>query len=166
MSSECHDCTGRCICTEEEEDDYDGDVVTIVNPECPVMGHSEAVSRVDFTDDGAQVVSASADNSVRLWDVASGRQVRQLTGRRFALVEGLSSEHQEDRHFITGLNDKLWIHEIGKGQQHAEGVAVEAPVACFMAPQRIFSVHCFGATICVGCIGGAVCILSAPFLAA
>ena len=47
----------------------------------------------------------------------------------------------------------------------AEGDAASA-VACFKAPQPISSVRCNGSNICVGCRGGAVCILQAPFLAA
>ena len=131
-----------------------------------LTGHSKAVHRVEFSHDGAQVVSGSDDDSVRLWDVASGRQVRQIAGEMFALVEGLSCERKRDRHVITALGRTLRIYECAEKQQHAEDGAVEAPVACFKAPQQIASVQCVGATICVGCFGGEVCILSAPFLAA
>ena len=126
------------------------------------------MTRVEFSHDGAQVVSVSGsdDNSVRVWDVASGRQVRQLAGDQFALVEGLSCEHKRDRRVITALGRTLRIYECAEEQQHAEDGAVEAPVACFKAPKEIASVQCVGAAICVGCYGGAVCILSAPFLAA
>ena len=136
-----------------------------VNPECPVTGHSGRVDQVAFSRDGAQVVSASeVDDSVRVWDVASGSQVRQLVGDKFVLVEGLSGEHIRDRHVLTTLDDKLLIYEIWNEEQHAEDGA--APVACFKAPELMNSVKCRGATICVGCDEGAVCILSAPFLAA
>ena len=122
------------------------------------------MSRAEFSHDGAQVISASHD-SVRLWDVASGRQVHQLAGDRFALVEGLSGEHTTDRHVLTTHGDTLRIYECAEKQQHAGDGAAAAPVAFFKAPQRVSSVQCVGATICVGCFGGAVCILSAPFLA-
>jgi WD40 repeat protein len=131
-----------------------------------LTGHSELVIRVAFSGDGAQVVSASLDSTVRFFDVASGRQVRQLAGDDFALVEGLSCERKRDRHVITVSGDTLRIYKIGKVQQHAEDGVAAAPVACFKAPQLIFSVRCVGAAICVGCDDGAVCILSAPFLAA
>jgi WD40 repeat protein len=135
-----------------------------------LTGHEDSVGQVAFIGDGAQVVSASRDNTVRFWDVASGRQVRQFAGDKFALVEGLSGEHKRDRHVITTSRKTLRIYEVGTEQQDAEGGAVAAPVACFKAPQHINSVRCHGATICVGCAGGAaggaVCILSAPFLAA
>jgi hypothetical protein len=131
-----------------------------------------AVTLVAFSHDGAQAVSASNDNTVRVWDVASARQVRQFAGNRFALVEGLSGEHTTDRHIITTSGDTLRVYECVEEQQHAVDSAAAAPVACFKAPQDITSVHCVGAAICVGCdggaarIAGAVCILSAPFLAA
>ena len=124
------------------------------------------MKRVEFSHDGAQVVSSSWDDTVRVWDVASGRQVRQFTGNDFALVEDLSGEHTTDRHIITTSGKTLRIYECAEKQQHAEDGTVEAPVACFKAPQDISSVRCVGATICVGCVEGAVCILSAPFLAA
>jgi WD40 repeat protein len=124
------------------------------------------VNRVAFSGDGAQVVSTGTDDTVRLFEVVSGRQVRQLAGDFFALVEGLSDEHIRDRHVLTAHDDKLLIYQIGNEERHAGDGAAAAPVACFRAPQVIFSVRCSGAAICVGCHGGAVCLLSAPFLAA
>ena len=131
-----------------------------------LTGHSNFVSLVAFSHDGTQVVSGSDDNSVRIFDVASGRQVRQLAGNKFALVEGLPCEHDRDRHVVTACGNTVLIYEVAKEQQHAEFGAAAAPVARFMAPERIFSVRCFGAVICVGCWDGSVCILSAPFLTA
>ena len=138
----------------------------VQNPECPVTGHSDKVTRVAFSGDGAQVVSASDDETVLFFDVASGRQVRQLVGYNFALVEGLSGEHTRDRHVITALGDTIRIFGRAEKQQNAEDGAAAAPMAFFKASQRINSVRCFGSTICVGCDEGAVYLLSAPFLTA
>ena len=133
---------------------------------CTLTGHSNAVLQAAFSHDGAQVVSASTDNTVRFFDVASGRQVRQLAGNTFALVEGLSGGHTRDRHVVTTLGQTLRIYECAEEQQHAEDGAASSPVAFFKAPEDIDFMRCIGTTICLGCSVGAVCILSAPFLAA
>ena len=129
------------------------------------MGHWDRVTQVEFSEDGAQVISGSKDGTVRVWDVASGRQVRALAGNMFALVEGLSGEHRRHRHVLTADIDTLRIFQVAKEQQRAGGGAAAAPVAYFKAPRRIISMRCHGGAICVGCVAGAVCIVSAPFLA-
>ena len=136
-----------------------------------LTGHLSALNRVEFSHDGAQVIGAGHDDTVLVWDVASGRQICQLAGDTFALVEGLSDEHIRDRHVLTTHGATLLIYKIGNEEQYAGDGVAAAPVACFKAPQVIYSVRCFGATICVGCCAegqaeGAVCLLSAPVLAA
>ena len=100
-SSECHDCTGICICTEDEEEQL------VWNPECPGTGHSDSVRQVAVSDHGAQVISGSEDDAMRFWDVALGRQVRQLAGCFFDFVEGPSGGHKKDQHVITTSGDAL-----------------------------------------------------------
>jgi len=97
---------------------------------------------------------------VRFWDAASGQQVRQVLGDGFAVVDGDAAQHQTGRHILTASDGMLLIYEGG-----AEGGGASA-VACFKAPEKITSVRCYGGSICVGCGGGAVCVLQAPFLAA
>ena len=43
-------------------------------------GHEEAVHGVEFCPDGRHAVSVSEDKTVRVWDVASGWEVRKFTG--------------------------------------------------------------------------------------
>ena len=82
------------------------------------------------------------------------------------MVAGLSRERKRVIHVLTTLDDKLLIYEVAKEQQHVEDGAVAVPFASFRAPRQIVSVRCHGASIVVSCSGGAVCMLSAPFLAA
>eukprot|EP00961_Rhodomonas_salina_P222097 3003571-Rhodomonas_salina.1 len=50
------------------------------NPMCPLEGHTRAVSSVSFAPDGKTLASGSYDNTVKLWDAASGSQMSSLGG--------------------------------------------------------------------------------------
>src|SRR5262249_51023082 len=43
-------------------------------------GHAGTVWAVSFAPDGKTLASACTDNTVRIWDVAKGKELRQLTG--------------------------------------------------------------------------------------
>jgi len=44
------------------------------------VGHTLGVNTAYFSSDGREVVSASNDNTVRIWDVASGECLQVLEG--------------------------------------------------------------------------------------
>lgn len=44
------------------------------------LGHTEAVRSLDVSPDGKTMVTGSADRTVRVWDVTSGKQVRSFQG--------------------------------------------------------------------------------------
>jgi WD40 repeat protein/serine/threonine protein kinase len=50
-------------------------------------GHTNFVLSVDYSPDGQQIASASADGTIRLWDVASGALVHRLSGHSAAVNE-------------------------------------------------------------------------------
>lgn len=48
-----------------------------------LVGHQRTVTAVSFSPDGRRLVSASYDNTLKLWDVAIGREVATLHGHEF-----------------------------------------------------------------------------------
>jgi WD40 repeat protein len=49
-------------------------------------GHTEMVFSVAFSPDGRTLASGSADNTIKLWDVASGRELRTLAGHTDGVI--------------------------------------------------------------------------------
>ena len=56
-TSSCHNGRNGCICKLKY-----GEVT--LNPKCTLTGHSSDVNRVQFSDDGLQVISGSDDGTV------------------------------------------------------------------------------------------------------
>ena len=48
-----------------------------------LRGHFDEVLSVAFSRDGKRIVSGSADTLVKIWDVATGAEVRSFVGRRW-----------------------------------------------------------------------------------
>src|SRR3569623_421105 len=47
-----------------------------------LTGHAQALSGVAFSPGGKIAVTSSYDNTLKLWDVATGRELRTLTGHQ------------------------------------------------------------------------------------
>ena len=45
----------------------------------PQLGHSDYVNSVAFSPDGKYALSGSRDNTLKLWDVATGREIRTFS---------------------------------------------------------------------------------------
>ena len=72
-------------------------------------GHSDSVNGVAVTGDGRRAVSASSDNTLKVWDLETGRELRTLEG------------HSDYGHWRGGDGGRAagGIRVFG---QHAEGV--------------------------------------------
>jgi WD40 repeat protein len=92
-----------------------------------LRGHDGAVMAVAFSPDDRLLASGSADQTVKLWDTATGKEVRTLKGHT-ARVTSLSFS-PDGRRLVTGSADntvRLWDTATGKEVLSLQGH--ESPV--------------------------------------
>lgn len=78
-------------------------------------GHSGPVLYIAFNADGTLLASSSSDQTVKLWDTATGACIRTLTGHSHG-VQSVAFG-QTDAYLTTGSEDetiKLWDLHTGK----------------------------------------------------
>jgi len=88
------------------------EVMYINNPQ----GHSDYVYSVAFSPDGRQVVSGSGDKTIKLWDVATGQEIRTFSGH--SNVVNSVTFSPDGRQVVSGSGDKtikLW--DVATGQE-------------------------------------------------
>lgn len=85
-------------------------------------GHRDKVATFVFSSDGKQIVSASADETIRIWDVRSGKSIEVLRGHKLtvhnvALTAG-------DSKIVSAAYDqtiRIWDRESGTCLETIEG---------------------------------------------
>src|SRR5207248_3233592 len=55
-------------------------------PKATLTGHTDSVFCVAFSPDGKALASGSGDNTIRLWDVAGGKEKATLKGHTAAVT--------------------------------------------------------------------------------
>jgi WD40 repeat protein len=79
-------------------------------------GHTKEVSAVAFSSDGGRIVSGSWDHTVRLWEVASAREIARFEGHT-AYVRTVAFS-PDGQYIVSGSQDKtvrLW--EVASGRE-------------------------------------------------
>jgi hypothetical protein len=82
---------------------------------CTLKGHSEAVFSVAYAPDGSTALTGSVDKTARLWDVATGKELRQFVGHGGSIWSVAYAPN--GRTILTGSRDKtarLWDAQSGK----------------------------------------------------
>jgi serine/threonine protein kinase len=96
------------------------------------VGHTGAVERLAVSPDGRQMLSTSADCTVRLWDLETGLPLHQLHGHSKA-THGIAF-NEGGRLALSGSADstiRLWDLQTAKERKHFKGHKGQVWCVCF-----------------------------------
>ena len=85
------------------------------------LGHSGNVNSVAFSPDGKYALSGSGDDTLKLWDIASGREIRTFKGHSGNVNSVAFSP--DGNYALSGSTDqkiKLW--DISSGKEDRKSV--------------------------------------------
>jgi WD40 repeat protein len=94
-----------------------------------LTGHTNSVTGVVVSADGNRLLTCSTDQTLRLWDAATGKQLRVLEGHNHIVLGAALST--DGKRVLSGSDDqtvRLWDAETGKQLQEVKFDA--GPVKC------------------------------------
>ena len=87
-----------------------------------LIGHERSVQSVSFSPDGQTIVSGSSDNTIRLWDVGTGKHLRTLTGHKGPVYSvSFSPDGQILASGSWDCNIRLWDAVTGRHKKTLTG---------------------------------------------
>ena len=110
--------------------------------------------------DGATLVSASEDGSIKVWDVSTGASKDEAAGDQFAFSKTAGTEQRVGRFLVKAEGELVVVHDGAD-----DSGETKPPVAFFRAPSPVSAIDCAGENITLGCKNGAVLHLRATLLA-
>ncbi|PCJ83376.1 MAG: hypothetical protein COA57_11395 [Flavobacteriales bacterium] len=114
------------------------------------IGHTEVINSVCFSPDGKYALSGSLDKTLKLWEVATGEEIRTFSGhtKRVTCVDFST----DGKYALSGSMDStliLWDVETGEKQEFLQTTTrwFFRPVFHLMANMcfRVVGlIHCYG----------------------
>ncbi len=80
------------------------------------LGHSTAVKSAAYSPDGTRVVTASWDGTARIWDAATGKEIRRLEGHS-EMVRSAAFSPDGTRVVTAGVDGTARIWDAGTGKE-------------------------------------------------
>jgi serine/threonine protein kinase len=80
------------------------------------VGHTAAIEKVAFTPDGKRLITASQDKTARVWDVATGAELKKLEGHT-AAVRGLDVLPDGRRAVTAGWDGTVRLWDLDTGRE-------------------------------------------------
>jgi hypothetical protein len=76
-----------------------------------LSGHTAGVNSVTFSPDGKLLASGSGDGTIKLWDVASGRELRTLSG------SGMVAFSPDGKVLASGSGENIKLWDVASGHE-------------------------------------------------
>ena len=80
------------------------------------VGHTKSIHEVAFTPDGKRLLSSSIDGTIRIWNVASGKQERLFDKTNAVTNDNALAITPDGNYFVEAGNKKLNYRELESGK--------------------------------------------------